>query len=300
MEDKHYRIAALLTCHNRRSKTLRSLQSLFVSLDHYNSISTPHIDLNVFLTHAGCTDGTAETVSTTFADRHINIICTDGNSYWAGGMRQAWQAALSYNAPFDFFLLLNDDTFLLPECFDFLLQADAYVRNHYGQPGLYAGIVSSLDGTEITYGGGIYKSRILGRSRLLKPIGVPQPCQLTNGNILLVSRNVYNHIGIIDEHYCHRCADWAYGVETCRKEMPVVTTAEICGRCDNDHLTLDEERQRLLKMTIRQRYHYFFSPPHCTQDILYYMHCFFPIRYVLVFMARMLNILAPSLYYRII
>lgn len=296
---KTYKTAVLVTCHNRCKKTVKCLQSLFLSLDAFNSSQQNiNIDLKVFLTDDGCTDNTAAAVSKDFNDRDIQIIKGNGQLFWAGGMRVAWEAALEEKTDWDFFLLLNDDTSFALNGFKTLLETDAYCRKHYGQPGLYAGIISSNDKKEITYGGSIYTSRLFGKGKLLQPTESPQPCLLTNANILLVSKNVYEHIGMLDKHYCHRCADWAYGVSTHKSHLPVLTTGNVCGFCDNDHLNATQEKKHLLKMDLPQRYKYFFTPPQCTQDILYYMKRYFPLRFFLVIIARTINILMPRLYYR--
>lgn len=296
---KTYETAVLVTCHNRCKKTVKCLQSLFVSLDAFNS-SQQNINIasKVFLTDDGCTDETVAAVSNDFKSRDIEIIKGNGQLFWAGGMRVAWGAALKDKTDWDFFLLINDDTCFSSDGFRTLLETDAYCRKHYGQPGLYAGIISSNDKREITYGGSIYTSRLFGKGKLLQPTGIPQPCMLTNANILLVSRNVYEHIGMLDKHYYHRCADWAYGVSAHKSHLPVLTTCGVCGFCDNDHLNATQEKEHLLKLNVPQRYKYFFTPPQCTQDILYYMKRYFPMRFFLVIIARTINILMPRLYYR--
>lgn len=300
METKIYRIAALLTCHNRREKTVKSMAALFASLDNYNARQHPKASLKVFLTDDGCTDHTAETVLATFTERDITIVKADGAAFWSGGMRRAWQAAADAADTFDFFLLLNDDTLTEPDGLETLLETDRYSLSACGRRGVYTGIISSLDGSHITYGGSVYTSRLLGRSRLLQPSGTPQACPLTNANLMLVSREAYEKIGMLDAHYVHRCSDWAYGQEAWRHGVPVFTTPKVCGRCDNDHLSPQEEEQKLLGMTLRERRRYFFTPPQSTQDILYYMRRYFPLRGLLVLAARAINILAPRFYYKLV
>src|SRR5690554_2221576 len=86
-------ITVLLTCPNRKIKTLSCLESLFAA-------SIPeNYDLEVFLTDDGSTDGTSDAIKKNFPD--VNIIKGNGNLFWARGMRLAWESAMkkkSYDA----------------------------------------------------------------------------------------------------------------------------------------------------------------------------------------------------------
>ena len=79
---EHTSIAVLMTCHNRKLKTLATLESLF------KQILTSEIALNAYLVDDGSTDGTAEAVQQTYPQ--INIFSGDGNLFWNGGMRVAF------------------------------------------------------------------------------------------------------------------------------------------------------------------------------------------------------------------
>jgi glycosyltransferase involved in cell wall biosynthesis len=59
-------IAALITCHNRKAKTLACLSSL------YNCTMPENYAFDVFLVDDGCTDGTADIIREKFPQ--INII----------------------------------------------------------------------------------------------------------------------------------------------------------------------------------------------------------------------------------
>jgi hypothetical protein len=118
-----FRIAALLTCHNRREKTVECLRALRVQtlpgwngpptaeedrrlkiVDSPNSNNAAHLPspisdlpspnryaIEVFLVDDGSTDGTADAVREVWPE--ATIIQGDGNLFWCGGMRVAWAAA---------------------------------------------------------------------------------------------------------------------------------------------------------------------------------------------------------------
>lgn len=135
-------IATILTCFNRKEKTTHCLSNLFAAEEYYNSrcVETDKINIVVFLTNDGCTDGTPEAVQDVCVGHELHIINGDGNCYWAGGMRMAWNDALKHKNDWDFYLLLNDDTFMENDCFISLLKTHKYSINTYGKPGIYSGI----------------------------------------------------------------------------------------------------------------------------------------------------------------
>ena len=108
-----FQIAALLTCHNRRDQTSACLRSLRKQI----GLAASAFKLNVFLVDDGCTDGTVDEALEIWPD--ATIIAGDGNLYWCGGMRKAWEAAAETDP--DFYLLLNDDIFLFQSAITSLL-----------------------------------------------------------------------------------------------------------------------------------------------------------------------------------
>ena len=93
------KVAVLLTCHNRKAKTIECLKSLFKAIQFSKADSS----FSVYLVDDGSTDGTAEAVLSNFPE--VNVINGSGNLFWAGGMRLAWNTALQSNP--DYYLLLN-------------------------------------------------------------------------------------------------------------------------------------------------------------------------------------------------
>ena len=94
------KISVLLTCHNRKEKTLICLRKLFEQ-------DVRNVEFDVFLVDDGCTDGTAEAVREEFPK--IHIIQGDGSLFWNRGMCLAWEEARK-NGAHDAVLWLNDDT----------------------------------------------------------------------------------------------------------------------------------------------------------------------------------------------
>ena len=92
------KIAAILTCFNRREKTVKCLDSLFRAENQYNhSHDSEELCVTVYLTDDACSDGTADAVRGVCKGRELHILQGDGHCYWAGGMLMAWKKALTNN-----------------------------------------------------------------------------------------------------------------------------------------------------------------------------------------------------------
>src|SRR5450756_929351 len=128
------RIAVLLTCFNRKEKTLQCLESVFAQR------MPDGVQVQVFLVDDGSKDGTSDAVRLLFPQ--VRIQSGDGNLFWAGGMRLVWRAVLQ-SGGFDYFWLVNDDTVMHPDALENLLKADSYAKAVFGKSGIYSG--STLD-----------------------------------------------------------------------------------------------------------------------------------------------------------
>ena len=264
METKH--IAVLLTCHNRRAKTLACLSSLYAA-----EIPVGH-DFEVYLVDDGCTDGTGEAVSVQFPKVHI--IQGNGNLYWAGGMRLAWKIAMK-DKKHDVFLLINDDVVLCSNFLHNLIETDKFSLQTKGLLGLYTGATKEKTGNKISYGGAIIKTNhFILRTENLTPTNEPQPCDLTNANILWVSKEVVAKIGIFDDRFTHGIADFDYSMKAQKNNIPVFLAPNICGICADDH----GNNWKPSDVSLKERLTYLKSPTGLAyKEYLYYIRKHFPL-----------------------
>lgn len=253
------RIAALLTCFNRKNKTISCLKSLFAAELEYNSKESigDAVDINVYITDDGCTDGTADAIRKTFPGSYITIIQGSGSLFYNGGMILAWNHALK-EGEFDFYLLMNDDTDVLDNLFEELFKTHEYCLKNYSVAGIYSGCTTSKENfNKTTYGGTVYINKFLNISKRLDPRGIPQMVDVANANILMVHATVVNKIGIFFDKYIQCLADYDYSLVAKKNKIPVLLTASYCGRCSNDHtFNLD----RYSKMSFAERKKMLFSP----------------------------------------
>ena len=225
--DPRVSVAALLTCHNRREKTIACLGRLFAQ-DCLGPQSTGvrEVHVEAFLVDDDSGDGTTEAVNERFPQ--VAVIHGPGDLFWAGGMRLAWRTALQtrdYNA----FLMLNDDTMLSPTALRCLLETLAFMRQRHGREGIAVG--SILDNTgQHHYGGKLLWN---GRGEVM-PGDIPKACDLFNCNATLVSFDAYETLGEFSEVFTHSMADYEYSARAHRFNVPVYIAAGYMGVCERN------------------------------------------------------------------
>lgn len=291
------KIAVLLTCFNRRKLTISCLEHVLIARNDYNSKESDKIDLSFFVTDDKCTDGTPDAIKDYLKNESLIIIPADGNAYWAGGMRLAWTKAIE-NGPFDFYLLLNDDTDVWPNLFDELLNTHYFSLNKFSICGIYSGNTTQKgDISKITFGGKKEYGLFFKKHSRLVPNGTPQECDIVNANILLVPHKVVEEVGIFPKYYTHSGADYDYGKRVKKNNFKVFITANFCGSCDADNYNLYVEYMKLKKMSLRERKMYFRNPVHSINDSLKYYKQW-RIWYIpLIIIQHFLHVYMPSLYY---
>ncbi len=188
----------IITCHNRKTKTLACLKTLFEILP----------EGEVYLTDDGSTDGTTEAVKASFPQVHV--IIGDGSLFWNGGMLAAWREALKGN--YEEYIWLNDDVELYPVFYKEL--KECCKDNNC----IVSGLIEDLDTRQIIYGG--YDEN----KRLIKANGISQEIFWMNGNVVLVPKAVVEKIGILDDYFHHDLGDVDYGMRARENGVEVLST----------------------------------------------------------------------------
>jgi len=279
-----YSAAVLLTCHNRKEKTIRCLKSLF------QAVLPADTTIQVILVDDGCTDGTPEAVQDQFPE--IKIVKGSGNLFWAGGMRLAFQEAVK-ERNYDGFLLLNDDVELKPDFILNLFETKKYCNKKFGKGGIYSGSTIDRESGKVSYGGNVLiKGEHRLAYRLLEPTHLPQPCHLTNANILLVDKEVVHTIGFFDEHFIHGLADYDFSLRAFKAGIPVYITPGFCGYCKDDHGNNWSSSKKL-----KERIAYLKSPTGLAyKEYLFYGKRHFPKQVPIMFIKLWAKTLFPSIW----
>ena len=234
----NFTIAVLLTCHNRREKTLNCLNSLYTCRLPVNHI------LEVFFVDDGSIDGTSHAVKTLFPK--ANIIPGDGTLFWNRGMLLAWETAAKVKH-FDYYLWLNDDTILIHEAIVSLLEQ----ANHSDNKRIIVGSTCSATTGLFTYGGyRLYFEKLI-------PNGTWQDCDYFNGNIVLVPSYVFQKIGYLDSRFRHTIGDFDYGMRANKMGFIHHSSPIYLGFCEShekDPIWRDQA------YSLRKRFKFLYSP----------------------------------------
>lgn len=235
MKNLNNSIAVLITCHNRKEKTIKCLEDLNKQLNKYEFL------ISVFLVDDGSIDGTTEATMMLFPN--INIIKGNGNLFWNRGMNLAWKEAAKINP--DFYLWLNDDTFLFENSFEQLLNS-SFEKNNQA---IIVGSTISAINNKITYGG---RNK---NGKLIKPNGELQICNNFNGNVVLVPKSVFKRNGNLDDVFHHALGDFDYGLRANKIGVESYVVKDFLGVCEG-HSVLPKWFDSKKKMFDRLKYYY--------------------------------------------
>lgn len=206
-------IAVLLTCHNRIDKTIQCLTALYSQTGITDAYS-----IEVFLVDDGSTDGTGEVVKNQFPQ--VTVIPGNGNLFWNRGMHLAWKTAAAIKE-FDYYLWLNDDTFLEKKALQILLQKKFVSA-------IVCGTTKSQREQKATYGGYTKKPR-----KLVVPNGGYQRSDYCNGNCVLIPKEVFDNLGNLDPIFHHAVGDFDYSLRARKMGVEILVAPDYVGTCES-------------------------------------------------------------------
>lgn len=207
-------IAVLLTCHNRKAKTLQCLQSF------YNASKDQDTLFDIYLVDDGSTDGTSEEITKKFPN--VNIIKGNGELYWNRGMLLAWETAKK-TKDYDFYLWLNDDVIIKEGGLNTLIKDYATTPNS-----IICGAMQSQKSQQISYGG---KDK---NGNLILPKSPIDTCTFINGNMVLIPKSICDAIGLLDPVFPHAIGDYDYGLRAIKKDYKCFTSSSYTGYCESN------------------------------------------------------------------
>ncbi len=216
------RIAVLMTSFNRRQKTLGTLRSLFAQ-----QVQHPR-KLEVILVDDASTDGTAEAIRRDFPE--VTVLHGTGSLFWNGGMRLAFQHALSIG--YDAYLWLNDDVELSPSALDTLLETDQKLRDQ-GIISIVTGAMCDPQTKTQTYGGTrrIWRFTHFRHFPVAPSVDEPVACDTMNGNCTLIPREIADKIGNLEPGFQHHFGDIDYGYRAKRAGFAVHVAPGFVAEC---------------------------------------------------------------------
>lgn len=234
------RIAALMSCFNRKKYTLRCLKQLI------NNIPV-NFTFDIYLFNDGCTDGTPEEVTVLFPE--VKIIDGDGSYFWNRGMHRAFEEA--YKSQYDFYMWVNDDVLF----YDNIVQklVDSYNSvSHWCEKSIIVGYTLDQTEKEVTYSAFREKKSIIPLSfERVIPSERLEEADNFHGNCVLIPAAVVDQIGFNDYTYRHGFGDADYGLTAVRNGCKVYLTNYPVGICDKNDANWAINRD---KMSLKERY----------------------------------------------
>lgn len=225
------KLAVIMTSHNRKNVTLECLRRLFSQ----SVLDT--ITMNVFLTDDASTDGTAIAIRHNYPE--VRILPGTGDLFWNRGMHLAFGEALK--GDHDFYLWINDDTFLFHNAIKRLLNISARFQDKVI---LVASTKDPATG-EWTYGG--YRRLHPFRPMNFTPVfpgDEPLPVEAMNGNCVLIPKYVAGIVGNLDPIFSHGMGDFDYALRARKQGIEVYLAPGYYSFCLRDKKTSTNESKK--------------------------------------------------------
>lgn len=220
---KEARLAVIMTCHNRYKITLACLYALYQQRNNFD----------VYLTDDGSSDGTAEAIKAEYPE--VKIIQGNGNLFWAGGMHLAFGEAIKNQ--YDYYLWLNDDTFLQVDALDKLLQNHQNVTEQGYPDSIIVGSTKDPITERPTYGGALKSKRwYSNKFEFLEPSSCLQKCDAMYGNCVLIPKTVVAKVGNIDTAFAHSLADLDYALRAGKLGCQIWVLPGYVGTCSKNSI----------------------------------------------------------------
>lgn len=220
-------IAVLLTCHNRREKTIACISSLAAAMENMPQDLPEHdCALEFIVTDDMSTDGTPEALRR--LPYQVRILEGTGQLFWCGGMNRSMGYVLKRPKTYRYVMLVNDDVRFYPDAMQRLMS-----RLHHTGADIVVG--STVDSAgKMSYGGVKMTSRHFARYRMIEPSGEPAACDTFNCNCVMMAADTFCKLGRLDPAYIHSMGDFDYGMRAVRKGFQIVNCDAHIGECDDN------------------------------------------------------------------
>jgi len=222
------RLCVILTCFNRKEKTLACFRALSANA------TSKSLVIAAVVVDDGSTDGTGAALTAEFP--WVQLVNSEGNLYWCRGMHTAFEVAVQ--GDYDYYLWLNDDTMLSSRAIPRLLACAADLRSNGGRPAIVVGSTVDAITGRLTYGGVKQAARFKPTTfTRITPTSAPQRCDSMTGNIVLVPREIAKAVGNLDPIYEHAMGDIDYALRARHLGFEVWLGPGTYGTCSDNPST---------------------------------------------------------------
>lgn len=209
------KILGLMTCFNRKEKTVLALKQLING--------NPDIAFSFIVVDDASKDGTAEALA---EFDNVTVICGNGNLFYSGGMRVAISEAQNTTNRYDYCLLFNDDVDFYESAIYNLCQKDCSF--------IWVGPTCDEDGG-LSYGGVVKTSKLRPKTQIvMSDHANGLECDTFNANCVLIPWEMFINLDNIDEVYTHSMGDFDYGFAAKNKGYRIRVSESYVGVCPDN------------------------------------------------------------------
>ncbi|MHC5736635.1 glycosyltransferase family 2 protein [Nostoc sp.] len=220
---KQANLAVIMSCYNRRNTTLACLNALYQQ----------KVFCDVYLTDDGSFDGTTEAIKAEYPE--VQILQGNGNLFWVGGMHLAFGEAMKHQ--YDYYLWLNDDTFLEANAVSKLLQVHQNLTKLGYPDSIVVGSTKDSMTGKATYGGAVKSKKwYSNKFEFLEPSSVTQKCDAMYGNCVLIPKSVATKVGNIDTAFVHSLGDLDYALRARKMGCKIWVAPGYIGTCTKNSI----------------------------------------------------------------
>ena len=208
-------VLGLMTCYNRKEKTLRALENLIRG--------NTEIEFSFIVADDGSSDGTYEEMQKI---PQTKVIRGTGDWFYSGGMRAVIEEAKNDANRYDYCLFFNDDVDFFESAIEKLCEKEKNV--------IWVGPTSDEDG-KLSYGGVIKASKWRPNPKIIMADDLMgKECDTFNANCVLIPWEIFIKLDNIDRVYTHSMGDFDYGFSAKRKGYVLKVSNEFVGVCPDN------------------------------------------------------------------
>lgn len=213
------KIVVVMTCHNRREKTVRCLEKLHTGNDSN--------EYHYIVVDAGSSDGSCEEIEKA-GYNDVELIHAEPTLFWNGGMHRGIEIGMKNADSYDYMLLVNDDVDFIPGIIDKMVDYSA-------KPDLAGSVIvgATCDTSgKFSYGGILYNKGIS-----YSMVGIDRPdvrCTTFNANCTLIPMDIMKLVGNVDPYYKHSMGDFDLGFKITRERKTIYVMPEYVGVCNDN------------------------------------------------------------------
>lgn len=228
-------ILGLMTCYNRKEKTVNALNRLVEG--------NPNISFSFIVADDGSSDGTYEALQKI---PKVSVLSGNGSLFYSGGMRLAIGEAKKETAEYDYCLLFNDDVDFKDLAIEDLCKKDSSV--------IWVGPTSDEKGS-LSYGGVVKTSGWRPKTEIVmadSPEG--RVCDTFNANCVLIPWKIFLQLDNIDRKYTHSMGDFDYGFSASGQGIEIRVSDRCVGVCPDNPVSAGwRNRELSRKERIRRK-----------------------------------------------